>query len=56
MCSGLRQCLAQYVSQLSKSCPVDCNEAGKQGYSVSASAVNKLRDLASTGNIERLVQ
>ena len=53
--SGLRQCLARFVAEASKSRSSDpkCSVGASDAYFVSANAINSLRDLANNGNIER---
>ena len=60
LCSGLRQCLAQFVSELSVLDPlVRCGVGGGGGggalYCVSANSMNRLKSLAEDGNIDRWV-
>lgn len=54
--SGLRQCLAVFISELSKPDPTaghDAHAGNPGGYCVSVPAVKKLKVLADNGNIER---
>lgn len=52
--SGLRQCLAHFVSEVSKSCPADQHgTSGELAYAVTIGTINKLKELANNGNIEK---
>jgi hypothetical protein len=54
-CSGLRQCLAQFVSELSLFNPLTPHGVGGAGalYCVSTGAVNRLKSLAEDGDVDR---